>query len=143
MRPRRETPTGLRETHARDPPTHRDLIDSPHTATLSTVGADGIPQVTALWYLAEKDSIAISVPADRQKYKNVVAHPKATLFVIDPANPFRTLEIRGTTSTEPDSDLELFERVVRHYGHDPAAFPAGDADRVALRLIPIRVVAQG
>ncbi|MCC3312382.1 PPOX class F420-dependent oxidoreductase [Nocardia africana] len=125
------------------PDTHRDLIDSPHTATLSTVGAEGTPQVTALWYLAEENSIAISVPADRQKYKNVVAHPKATLFIIDPANPFRTLEIRATTTTEPDPGLAVFERVVRHYGHDPDTFPAAGGDRVVLRLVPTRVVAQG
>jgi predicted pyridoxine 5'-phosphate oxidase superfamily flavin-nucleotide-binding protein len=42
------------------PDSHRDLIDSPHIATLSTVGADGAPQVTALWYIADGDTVATS-----------------------------------------------------------------------------------
>jgi predicted pyridoxine 5'-phosphate oxidase superfamily flavin-nucleotide-binding protein len=42
------------------PDSHRDLINSPHIATLSTVGADGAPQVTALWYIADGDTVATS-----------------------------------------------------------------------------------
>ena len=79
----------------------------------------------------------------RQKYKNVVAHPKATLFIVDPANPFRTLEVRADASIEEDPDLALFDRVVRHYGQDPENFPAPRDNRVVLRLTPTRVVAQG
>jgi PPOX class probable F420-dependent enzyme len=125
------------------PDSHRDLIDSPHIATLSTVGTDGAPQVTALWFLADGHTVATSLVTDRQKYKNVVAHPKATLFIIDPANPFRTLEVRAEASIEEDPDLALFDRVVRHYGQDPEHFPAPRDNRIVLRLTPTRVVAQG
>jgi PPOX class probable F420-dependent enzyme len=107
------------------------------------VGADGTPQVTALWYLADGDTVTTSLIATRQKYKNIVAHPKATLFIIDPANPFRTLEIRATATIEPDRDLTLLDQLIRHYGHDPDTFPAPREGRVALRLTPTRVVAQG
>ncbi|WP_406272395.1 PPOX class F420-dependent oxidoreductase [Nocardia sp. NBC_00881] len=125
------------------PDTHRDLLDAAHIATLSTVGADGTPQVTALWYLADGNTVATSLMTSRQKYKNIVAHPKATLFIADPANPYRTLEIRATATIEPDPGLALFDRVVRHYGQDPDTFPAPREDRVVLRLTPTRVVAQG
>ncbi|WP_111509153.1 PPOX class F420-dependent oxidoreductase [Mycobacterium kyogaense] len=125
------------------PDSHRDLLDGANIAALSTVGADGTPQVTALWYLAEGDTIAASLETTRQKYKNVVSHPKATLFIIDPANPFRTLEIRASATIEPDPELALFDRVVRHYGQDPETFPAPRDHRVVLRLTPTRVVAQG
>jgi hypothetical protein len=43
------------------PDSHRDLIDTPHIATLSTVGPDGAPQVTALWYLADGHTVAKSL----------------------------------------------------------------------------------
>jgi PPOX class probable F420-dependent enzyme len=125
------------------PDSHRDLIETPHIATLSTVGPGGAPQVTALWYIADGDTIATSLMSSRQKYKNIVAHPKATLFIIDPANPFRTLEVRADASVEEDSGLALFDRVVRHYGQDPEHFPAPRDNRVVLRLTPTRVVAQG
>jgi PPOX class probable F420-dependent enzyme len=124
------------------PETYRDLIETPHVAMLSTVGSDGTPQVTALRYLADGDTIATSQMTSRQKYKNIVAHPKATLFIADPTNPYRTLEIRATATVEPDPDLALFDRIVRRYGQDPDTFPAPRDNRVALRLTPTRVVAQ-
>jgi PPOX class probable F420-dependent enzyme len=125
------------------PETHRSLIENPHIGSLSTVGAEGVPQVTALWYLLDGDTVVTSLMTTRQKYKNIVAHPKAALFIIDPANPFRTLEVRADASIEEDPDLAVLDRVVRHYGQDPEHFPAPRDNRVVLRLTPTRVVAQG
>ncbi|OMC36297.1 PPOX class F420-dependent enzyme [Mycobacterium sp. GA-1841] len=125
------------------PESHRDLAETPLVASLSTVGADSTPQVTAIWYVLEGDAVRISLVRTRQKYKNLVAHPQATLFVIDPQNPFRTLEIRGTVKVDEDSGLELFDRVFRHYGADPATAGAAREGRVAVTLVPTRVVAQG
>jgi PPOX class probable F420-dependent enzyme len=125
------------------PDSHRDLIEAPGIASLSTVGTDGTPQVTALWYLADGDTVKTSLMTSRQKYKNIVAHPRATLFIVDPANPFRTLEIRAEASIGADPDLALFERIVSHYGQDPDNFPAPRDNRVVLTLTPTHVVAQG
>ncbi len=125
------------------PESHHDLAEAPLVASLSTVGADGTPQVTAIWFVLDGDTVKTSLVTARQKYKNVVAHPQATLFIIDPQNPFRTLEIRGVVEVGEDPGLELFERVVRHYGQDPKTFPAPREGRVAVTLRPTRVVAQG
>ena len=125
------------------PASHRDLIDGANIATFSTVGGDGAPQVTAVWYLTDGDTVVLSLTTDRQKYKNAVRRPRATLFVIDPTNPFRTLEVRADTSIEEDPDLAVFDRIVGHYGQDPATFPAPRDNRVVLRLTPTRVVANG
>lgn len=123
------------------PVSHRDLIEGPHVGSLGTVGSDGAPQITALWYLYEGDTILTSMISTRQKCKNVRVRPKATLFIIDPANPFRTLEVRGDASIEDDPDLAVLGRIIRHYGHDPEVFPAQREDRVVLRLTPTRAVA--
>ncbi|MFV8166136.1 PPOX class F420-dependent oxidoreductase [Mycobacterium sp. 134] len=125
------------------PESHRDLAETPLVASLSTVGADGTPQVTAIWFVAEGHTVQISLLQTRQKYRNVAARPQATLFVIDPKNPFRTLEIRGTVKIDEDSDLALFERVFRHYGQDPATSGAPTEGRVVVTLSPTHVVAQG
>ena len=125
------------------PGSHRDLIESPGVGTLSTVGADGTPQVTALWYLLDGDVVRTSLMTTRQKYKNALAHPKATLFIFDPTNPFRTLEIRAECSFEDDPSFAFFNRIVRHYGRDPETFPTEKDGRVILTLTPTRVVATG
>ena len=125
------------------PESHRHLIEAPHVASLSTVSADGAPHVSAVWYVGDGDMVAISLTTDRQKYKNIVANPKVSLFIIDPENPFRTLEIRAAAAIEDDAGLVLFDRIVRRYGQDPERFPAPKKNRVAVRLRSTRVVAQG
>ncbi len=42
------------------PDSHRDLLDG-QFATLATVGGDGYPQLSEVWFLAEGDRIAISL----------------------------------------------------------------------------------
>lgn len=125
------------------PQSHRDLAGAPLTGSLATIGADGTPQVTAVWYLADGDTIRLSVTSDRQKCRNMAARPRATLFVIDPANPWRTLEIRADVSLSEDADLALFKSVFRHYGADPEAGGVPLDGRIAVTLTPTRVVAQG
>jgi len=125
------------------PSSHRDLAEATGVGVLSTVGTDGVPQSTAVWYKLEGDVIRTSLHTSRQKYRNLVAHPLATLFILDPTNPYRTLEIRADATIADDADASYFESVVHHYGQDPATFPAPSDNRVILTLTPRRVVANG
>ncbi|MCM3884396.1 PPOX class F420-dependent oxidoreductase [Frankia sp. R82] len=129
-------------------PSHRDLLEKPITVVLATVGRDGQPQVTAVWAILDSDSdggdvVLISVTKDRQKYRNLAAHPQATLFVLDPANPQRTLEIRATAEIGDDPGLEVMKRVLAHYGADLAGTGIPTNDRVAVTLRPTRIVELG
>jgi len=125
------------------PDSHVDLIDRPGIGALSTVGADGYPQVTAIWFLRDGDDIVTSLTTGRQKFKNAARHPQVTLFVIDPSNPFRTIEIRGDFTSEPDPSLATLRRIVAHYGADFDTFPAPKDNRVTVRITPHRVVTNG
>src|SRR6476660_8654401 len=87
------------------PASHIDLLDAPGVATLSTLGPDGYPQVTAIWFMRDGDAIVTSLTTIRQKLRNIARHPQATLFLVDPANPYRTLEIRGDVTIEDDPEL--------------------------------------
>jgi PPOX class probable F420-dependent enzyme len=118
-------------------------LDTPGTVSLATVGPDGRPQVTAIWAMLDGDDVKTSLMTSRQKYKNLSERPQATLFSIDTANPFRTLEIRGDVEFEDDADLAFFETIVRFYGQDPQTFPAETSGRVVMTLHPRRVVANG
>ena len=122
---------------------HRDLLDTPHTVALATVGADGQPQVTAIWAMLDGDAIRTSLSKVRQKYKNLVAYPQVTLFVIDPLNPFRTLEVRATAEVTDDPDLAFLQRLLRFYGTDLESFTGPTDERVVITLNPVRIVENG
>jgi hypothetical protein len=70
-------------------------------------------------------------------------HPLATLFVLDPTNPYRTLEVRAGVTFDDDPQLEFLDRIVRHYGQDPATFPGDREGRVIVTFTPRHIVANG
>jgi hypothetical protein len=65
------------------------------------------------------------------------------VFVIDPANQFRPLEVRGDVTIEPDPELETLKKVLAAYGTDLESFDGPIEGRVTVTLRPTRVVAQG
>jgi PPOX class probable F420-dependent enzyme len=123
------------------PASHRDLLEAPGVGALATIGADGRPQVTAVWYLLDDDGrLRVSVKTHRQKVKNLRERPVATLLVVDPAKPVRTLEIRATTQISPDDDYAFAQRVGWKYGTDLKELDAPDEHRVVVTLRPERVI---
>jgi PPOX class probable F420-dependent enzyme len=125
------------------PDSHRDLLEGPVPVALATIGPTGYPQVTYVWVILEGDVVVTSLTGIRQKLKNLRARPQGTVFVVDPTNPYRTLEVRGDVTIEPDPDLETLQAVVAAYGMDLASFTGPLEDRVTVRLRPNHVVAQG
>ena len=57
--------------------------------------------------------IRLSLNSSRQKTKNLQAHPEATLFILDPDNPYRTLEVRARAEVGPDPDYAFATKLAR------------------------------
>ncbi len=124
------------------PESHRDLLRSPLTATLTTIDAHGRPQSTAVWYFVDDDGqLKGSITSDRQKYRNLRRNPDCDLFVIDPQNPFRTLEIRAEAGLAADPDKATVRKFAKIYGVDEAMLVRAGEDRYTLTLRARRVVA--
>lgn len=98
------------------PESHADLIEKNQIVILGTNGADGYPQLTALWFLVEDGVIKASLNTARQKVKNLTRDERATLFFVDPQNPYRTLELRAKATIEPDPDYVFADKVGAKYG---------------------------
>jgi PPOX class probable F420-dependent enzyme len=120
------------------PDSHQDLLDG-QIATLATVGPDGRPQVTAVWFLAEEGKVRISLNTARQKVKNLQRDPRSTVFILDPANPYRYLELRGDAVIEPDDDYAFADRVGAKYSSDLRTRDKPGESRVVVTLDPVRV----
>src|SRR5947199_10091142 len=98
------------------PESHQDLLKA-EVAMLATIGQDGYPQVTALWFLFDEDAtLKLSLNSTRQKVKNLQAHPECTFFILDTANPYRTLEVRARAEIMPDADYEFAKKLGSNYG---------------------------
>lgn len=128
------------------PESHRDLVRAPSVVVLSTLNSDNTIQSTAVWATLDDDGlIRTSIQTDRHKYKNLRRHPSATIFSIDPANPYRTIEIRGEIElTADDSERTFTKGIITSYGMALDTMQEQiDADRVVVTLVPTRVIAQG
>ncbi|MFE9924347.1 TIGR03618 family F420-dependent PPOX class oxidoreductase [Streptomyces sp. NPDC005774] len=126
----------------RVPATHHDLTKA-MTATLSTIGPGGVPQVTAIaFYYDESHGLFhISLNDSRQKARNLRRTPLATLFVMDPENRFRTLEIRADAQLEPDADFSFAAEAGKKYGHDFHDLDGPGETRSKVTFHPRRIVA--
>src|SRR5699024_3499798 len=100
------------------PESHRDIIERSQVVILGTSGPEGEPQVTALWFHVEGDTLRLSVNESRQKLKNLQRDPRASAFFIDHENPYRTIELRGSVSIEPDPGYAFADKVGTKYGSD-------------------------
>jgi PPOX class probable F420-dependent enzyme len=79
------------------PETHKDLFEDEIKAFafLSTTMDSGTPQVTPVWFDMEGDLIRINSARGRVKDRNMVARPHVALAIMDPADPYRYIQVRG------------------------------------------------
>jgi PPOX class probable F420-dependent enzyme len=120
------------------PGSHRDLLDA-QFATLATIGSHGYPQVSVLWFLAEDDTIRLSLNTARQKTKNLQRNPACSVLILDMANPYRYLEIRGDAEIEPDPDYAFADKLGAKYQADLRERDNPGETRVIVTVRPGRV----
>ena len=120
------------------PASHRDLLDG-QFATLATVGPDGRPQLSEVWFIAEDDVIGLSLNTTRQKTKNLLANPAANLFLLDLAVPYRYLEVRGDAEISADDDYSYANKVGAKYDANLRDRDRPGQSRVKVIIRPVRV----
>jgi PPOX class probable F420-dependent enzyme len=119
------------------PASHEDLLESKF-ATFGTIDDDGFPQLTEVWFLAEDGEVKISLNKTRRKTSNLATRPECSLFVLDLANPFRYLEIRGRARVT-DDDGSFAKRVGAKYDADLAAYDSPGETRVVVTIDPVKI----
>ena len=120
------------------PDSHRDLLSAP-VATLATNGPDGRPQLSEVWFLADGDTVRLSLNTSRQKVRNLQRNPACTLFILDLGMPARYLEIRGDAELAPDDDYDFADKVGAKYSADLRTRDKPGERRVVVTLNPSRI----
>lgn len=124
------------------PASHLDILDSTALAYMATIGQQGAPQVSAVWFLWDGNALRFSMKKARQKYRNLLEEPRIAVALTDPANPYRALEVRGTVRFEDDLDLHLAHALSQKYLQRDATFEeVGDPqDRIVIIVEPERAI---
>ncbi|NJN15912.1 MAG: PPOX class F420-dependent oxidoreductase [Oscillochloris sp.] len=118
--------------------THRDLLESTALAHVATVGPNGEPQVNPVWFGWDGTHLRFSQTTTRQKYRNVQRDPRIALSIVDPANPYRYLEIRGkVVAIEADPDWEFINGMAKKYlGQDTYPWRRPEDTRIVIVVEP-------
>jgi hypothetical protein len=104
-RPSREAravPTiGLRSDHAPDqiPASHRDLVQCPPVAALTTIMPDGYPQTSVVWCDFDGDCVRVNTMRGFAKERNMRRNPRVTLLCYDPTSPTATWRSAAPSSS--------------------------------------------
>lgn len=98
------------------PASHVDLLESTALAHVATIGPHGEPQVNPVWFGRQDGYIVFSQTTNRQKYRNLQRDSRIALSIVDPSNPYRYLEIRGTVERiDPDPDIDFINSMAKKY----------------------------
>ncbi|MGW8748126.1 PPOX class F420-dependent oxidoreductase [Streptomyces sp. WAC 04229] len=118
----------------------RALLDGKNFASVATLGPDGAPQNSVVWIKREGDTVLFSSVDGRQKVRNLRRDPRISLSVYDLANPYTSVEIRGTAEVVPDEGKRLPRDLSHKYlGIDPPA-EKDEETRVIIRVVPRKIV---
>ena len=122
------------------PESFRELLESPGVAVISTVEPDGTPHTSCVWYLLDDDGkMKVSLNSARRKTQNLLRSPKVSMLFVDPANPYRYLELRGTADLAVDADRSFRDRVGVKYDQDVSALDQPGDTRYIVTIEPRRV----
>jgi PPOX class probable F420-dependent enzyme len=120
------------------PESHSDLLDG-QVASLATIDDDGFPQVTEVWFLLDEGELKLSLNTSRRKTTNLTTRPQCSLFLLDLANPYRYLEIRGTGRIAPDDDYTFAAKVGAKYNADLKVHDQPGESRVVVTIDPVKI----
>jgi PPOX class probable F420-dependent enzyme len=132
------------------PASHRDLVECPVVAALTTVMADGYPHTSVVWCDFDGQCVRVNTMRGFVKDRNMRRDPRVTLVGFDPHEPLRYLEIRGRVVEITQSGApEHLDHLASKYAGRPIRF-FGDAvpirfaeteTPVIFRIRPTHVVA--
>ena len=126
------------------PDEYRDLVGPPVIPVLGTLNADGTVQVTPVWATYDGEHILVGSARGRLKDRNMRARRAVTLTFVDPANPYRYVELRGDAQIAADPDYEFAKKLGAKYGGaDLSEHDGPGVQRLIVTIVPTRVTVWG
>jgi PPOX class probable F420-dependent enzyme len=113
-------------------------------ASVATVMKDGSPQVTPVWFDMAGPRVRINTATGRVKSKTLTEGAKVALSIMDPANPYRYMQIRGTVTkvTKDGADAHIDKLAHKYMGTD-YPFRQASEERILIEIEPESVQTMG
>lgn len=113
-------------------------------ASVATVLKDGSPQVTPVWFDTAGDHIRINTATGRVKSRTLKEGGKVALSIMDPANPYRYVQVRGkvTKVTKEGADAHIDRLAHKYMGRDYPFRQPGE-ERILIEIEPESVQTMG
>ncbi len=127
------------------PASHTDILGKKGFAHVATIGPDGEPQSSPVWYDWDGERVKISQTTTRQKYRNVQREPRISLSIHDPDNPYRYLEIRGRVDRIENDEGNAFINAMAKKYMDQDTYPYAQPgeQRIVLFIAPEHATSMG
>ncbi|MGN9807637.1 PPOX class F420-dependent oxidoreductase [Micromonospora sp. L32] len=120
------------------------LLAEPQLAHVATVEVDGTPHVTPVWVDTDGEHILFNTALGRQKSINIERNPVVAVSVVDKADDFRTLWVKGTAELVTEGADEHIDRMAKKYlGQDTYPFRQPGEQRVIVRITPTQKLGRG
>jgi len=107
------------------PTTHEDILNKRCFANVATIRPDGRLSCNPVSIIWDGDHVHFSSREETKKVRNLRADSRIALCIVDPDDPSRYIEIRGTAVVEPDDDRSFVNQIamkymdVEEYPYDP------------------------
>jgi PPOX class probable F420-dependent enzyme len=121
------------------PDAFRDILEQKKAfANLATTMPDGSPQVTPVWFDFTNGHIRVNTAKGRVKARNMKQGSHVALAILDPDNPYRFIQIRGTVAraTEKGADAHIDSLAKKYLGKDKYPFRQPGEQRIMYEIVP-------
>jgi PPOX class probable F420-dependent enzyme len=126
------------------------MTEEPRTGKLATVGKDGRPHVTPIWFIMDGTDLLFTTWHTSVKAGNLRREQRVSLCVDDDVPPYAYVIVEGTVQVQetpdPTTMLHWATEIARRYLGDALAETYGKRNGVPgewlVRLIPSKIIAK-
>jgi PPOX class probable F420-dependent enzyme len=98
-------------------PKVQKILRSKQFAHLATIGPDGAPESSPMWFLWDGEHIKFTHTTTRKKYRNIQRDPRVAVSIVDLDDPYIAAEFRGVVERiEEDPTGAFYDTLAQHYG---------------------------
>src|SRR5258708_5140702 len=99
-----------------------EFLTQQNPSVIASLRPDGSPHTAATWYLWEGGRVVVNMDESRKRLEYMRADPRVSITVLGQDDWYPHVTLRGgIVAIDPDPDLEVIDRLSRHYTGEPYA----------------------